>query len=197
MAYKITPAITVSAAGTYSRYQYKNRPTGVRSYENGAADDITTTVYLKNYYVGGTPQQAYNLGIDYNAPGMWFFNLNASWLGDSYIDLSPVRHEAMPDLYTVCDTQEELDAKLAEITEQQKLKNAFVLNFSVGKVVYTKWGALNFNLSINNLLNNRNIQTGGYQQGRFDYTNYNVDKYPNKIYYAQGIRVFFNAGIRF
>ncbi len=197
MAYKITPALTVSAAGTYSRYQYKNRPTGVRSYENGAADDITTVVYLKNYYVGGTPQQAYNLALDYTAPGMWFFNINGSWLGDSYVDLSPVRHEAMPDLYKLCDTQEELDAKLKEITTQQKLKNAFVLNLSIGKMIYTKWGALNFNLSVNNVLNNRNIQTGGYQQGRFDYTNYNVDKYPNKIYYAQGIRVFFNAGIRF
>lgn len=197
LAYKITPSLTISAAGTYSRYQYKNRPTGVRSYENGAADDVTGTVYLKNYYVGGTPQQAYNIGLDYTAPGMWFFNLNASWLGDSYVDLSPIRHEAMPDLWKVCDTQEELDAKIKEITKQEKLNNAFVVNFSVGKMIYTKFGAVNFNLSINNLLNNRNIQTGGYQQGRFDYTNYNVSKFPNKYYYAQGIRIFFNAGIRF
>lgn len=197
MAYKITPSVTVSAAGTFSRYQYKNRPMGVRSYENGAADDIAGILYLKNYYVGGTPQQAYNLGIDYNAPKMWFFNLNASWLGDSYVDLSPIRHEEMPELWTVCNSQSEIDAKVKEITNQEKLKNAFVVNFSAGKVIYTKWGSLNFNLSVNNLLNNRNIQTGGYQQGRFDYTNYSTAKFPNKIYYAQGIRIFFNAGIRF
>ncbi len=197
MAYKITPAITIEAAGTFSRYQYKNRPTGVRSYENGAAEDVTSTVYLKNYYVGGTPQQAYNLGIDWAAPGMWFFNLNASWMGDSYVDLSPIRHEPMPDLWQAFDSQEELDAKIKEITTQEKLKSAFVVNFSVGKVIYQRWGAININVSVNNLLNNRNIQTGGYQQGRFDYDNFNIAKFPNKIYYAQGIRVFANIGIRF
>ncbi len=27
--------------------------------------------------------------------------------------------------------------------------------------------------------------TYGYQQGRFDYTNFDSSKYPNKYYYAQ------------
>ena len=197
MAYKITPSLTVTAAGTYSRYQYKNRPTGVRSYENGSMPDIETTVYIKNYYVSGTPQQAYNIGIDWAALKMWFFNVNASWMGDSYIDLSPMRHEPLPDLYKVCNSEEELEAKMREIATQEKLNDAFVVNMSIGKVVYTKFGQLNFNLSVNNLLNNKNIQIGGYQQGRFDYDNFNVGKFPNKIYYAQGIRVFLNVGIRF
>lgn len=197
LAYKIVPSVTLSAAATYSRYQYKNRPLGVRSYENGAHADVVSRVYLKNYYVGGTPQQAYNIGIDWAAPGRWFFNLNASWLGDSYVDLAAIRHEPMTDLWRVCETKQELEDKVHEITDQEKLKNCFVMNFSVGKVIYTKFGSLNFNLSINNLLNNRNIQTGGYQQGRFDYDNFNIGKYPNKYYYAQGIRVFFNVGVRF
>ncbi|MDE7135718.1 MAG: TonB-dependent receptor, partial [Muribaculaceae bacterium] len=62
MAYKITPSLTATLAGTYARYQYKNRPTGVRSYENGMMPDIESTVYLNNFYVGGTPQTAFNLG---------------------------------------------------------------------------------------------------------------------------------------
>lgn len=196
-AYKITPSLTLQGAATYSRYQYKNRPTGVRSYENGAAADVVSKVYLKNFYVGGTPQQAYSLGLDWAAPGMWFFNLNANWLGDSYVDLAPIRHEPMPDLWQSVESQAELDAKVKEITTQEKLKNAFVMNFSVGKVIYTKWGSMNINVSVNNLLNNRNIMTGGYQQGRFDYDNYSIAKFPNKYYYAQGIRVFANFGIRF
>ncbi len=197
MAYKITPELTISAAGTFSRYQYTNRPRGIRSYENGTMEDIESTVYIKNYYVGGTPQQAYNIGIDWAAPKMWFFNINASWMGDSYVDLAPIRHEPLPDLYKICSSEEELQAKMNEISTQEKLNNAFVLNLSVGKVIYTKFGQLNFNLSVNNLLNNRNIQTGGYQQGRFDYDDYNVAKFPNKYYYAQGVRIFFNFGIRF
>lgn len=72
-----------------------------------------------------------------------------------------------------------------------------MVNVSVGKVIYTKFGSINVNLNVNNLLNNRNIQTGGWQEGKFDYTNYDVNKFPNKIWYAQGIRVFLNVGIRF
>ena len=86
-------------------------------------------------------------------------NVNASWMGDSYIDLSPMRHEPLPDLYKVCNSEEELEAKMREIATQEKLNDAFVVNMSIGKVVYTKFGQLNFNLSVNNLLNNKNIQT--------------------------------------
>lgn len=214
LSYKIIPSLTISGAATIASYRYKNNPLGVRSYENGSSEDVVRRVYLKNYHIGGTPQQAYNISLNYNAPKNWFFELSANWLGDAYIDLAPSRHEEMPDLYTVCAPtreqlaqnpdktagqlmQENLEAKRAEITNQEKLKDAFVLNLSIGKLIYTKWGALNFNLSVNNLLNNRNIQTGGYQEGKFDYTTYDVSKFPSKFYYAQGIRVFFNFGIRF
>ncbi len=196
LEYKILSNLSIKAAGTFSRYQYKNNPLGVRSYENGSEDDVMRRVYLKNYHIGGTPQQAYSLGINYNI-SQWFFELNGNWFGDNYIDLSPARHEEMPGLWKYCTSVEEYEARRNEITYQDKLKNAFVMNFSVGKVIYTHFGSLNFNVSVNNFLNNRNIQTGGYQEGKFDYTNYDVNKFPNKIYYAQGIRVFVNVGIRF
>ena len=203
MSYKILPSLTASAAATIASYKYKNDPLGVRSYENGSQEDVTRRVYLKNYHIGGTPQQAYNVSLNYAAPKNWFFELSANWMGDAYVDLAPSRHEEMPDLYTVVKPapgqsyEEAIKEKISEITTQEKLKDAFVLNLSIGKLIYTKWGSLNFNLSVNNLLNNRNIQTGGYQEGKFDYTTYDVSKFPNKYYYAQGIRVFFNFGIRF
>ncbi len=203
MSYKILPSLTISAAATIASYKYKNNPLGVRSYENGSQEDVVRRVYLKNYHIGGTPQQAYNISLNYAAPKNWFFELSANWMGDAYVDLAPSRHEEMPDLYTVVKPvpgqsyEDAIKEKISEITNQEKLKDAFVLNLSIGKMIYTKWGALNFNLSVNNLLNNRNIQTGGYQEGKFDYTTYDVNKFPNKYYYAQGIRVFFNFGIRF
>ena len=198
LAYKITPDLTVSFAGTFSRYQYKNRPKGTRSFENGVRADTTQTVYLKNFYVGGTPQTAGSLSINYNAPHMWFFEVNGTWMGDSYIDLSPIRHEMMPGLASFVENKEQYVEKVKEITNQEKLRDAFVLNLSVGKVVYiNRKVSMNFNLSVNNLLNKKNIQTGGYQQSRFDYRNYDVNKYPSRFYYAQGIRIFANVGIRF
>lgn len=198
MAYRLTPSVTLNAAGTFSRYQYKNRPTGTRSYENGQEADTTQTVYLKNYYVGGTPQQAYKLGVEWAAPNNWWFEINGVYTADAYVSLSPIRHEAMPELYTVCETEEELYAKVAEITRQERLKDAFVLNASISKLIYlSRSASLNINLNLTNVLNNRNIQTSGYQQGRFDYTNYTTTKFPNKIYYAQGFKAYLNIGVRF
>ena len=198
MAYKITPAITVTAAGTFARYQYKNRPTGTRSYENGMMPDTTQIVYLKNFYVGGTPQTAVNVGIDWAAPHQWFFNINGSWMGNSYVNLSPIRHEALPDLWQKYPSYDTLEAKMHELAAQDKLNDAFVLNVSVGKLIYiNRKVALNINVNIDNVLNNRNIMTYGYQQGRFDYTNYDSTKYPNRYSYSQGIKAFVNIGVRF
>lgn len=196
MEYKILSNLSVTAAGTMARYQYKNNPMGTRSYENGSKDDIERRLYYKNYRIGGTPQQVYSLAVNYNIK-QWFFEVNAQWFGDTWFEISPARHEEMPGLWKFCDTEEEYRRRRDEIAYQDKLNSEWVVNASVGKVVYTKFGSVNFNLIVNNLLNNRNIQTGGWQEGKFDYTNYNVNKFPNKIWYAQGIRVYFNVGIRF
>ncbi len=198
MAYKITPSLTASFAGTVSQYLYKNRPTGVRSYENGMMPDTAQVVYLKNFRVGGTPQTAFNLGIDWQAPKNWFFNINGSWMGNAYVNISPIRHEQLSELWMHCPDPATLEAKMKSLAVQEKLNDAFVLNASIGKLLYiNRKVSMNFNLSATNLLNNRNIMTYGYQQGRFDYTNYDAGKYPNKYSYAQGIRLFLNVGIRF
>lgn len=196
MEFKILHNLSISAAGTFSRYTYQNDPMGIRSYENGSEADIERRTYLKGYYVGGTPQQVYSMAVNYNIK-QWFFEVNAQWFGDGYFELAPTRHEAMPGLWKFCQTEEQYRERQAEITRQDKLNSEWVMNVSVGKVIYTKFGSINLNLSVNNLLNNRNIQTGGWQEGKFDYTDYNVNKFPNKVYYAQGIRVFLNVGIRF
>lgn len=195
---KLTPSVTLNAAANLARYQYKNRPTGTRSYENGSQPDVTQTVYLKNFYVGGTPQEAYCVGLNYAAPHMWFFEVNACWINRAYINLSPIRHEKMDKLWTMASTEDDLKAKIKDITTQEKFNEAFVVNMSIGHVIYlNRRASLNFNLSLNNLLNNTNIQTGGYQQGRFDYKNFTTSKYPNKYYYAQGFKMFLNVGVRF
>lgn len=197
MQYAILPSLTVSAVGTFSRAQYKNRPTAYISFENGLYPDIENTAYLKNYYLGGSPQQAYSVGLDWAAPHNWFFGINGSWMGDTYMYLSPMRHFQMDGIISAGDTKDDIMNKLHEITRQDKLKDAFVMNISVGKVLYTHFGSINFNLNVNNVLNNRNIQVWGQQQNRFDYTNFNVDKWANRLRYAQGIKINFNVGIRF
>lgn len=197
LQYKIGYGLTASGAVSISNYLYRNNPLGTRSATNGAMEDVTRTAYLKNYHVGGTPQQIYSLALNYAAPKNWFFELNGSFFCDGYVDLAATRHEEMPGLWKVCASEEQYRQKQAEIAYQDKLKNAFVMNFSAGKVFYTKFGSINLNLAVNNLTNNRKIQTGGFQEMKFDYTNYTTTKFPNRYWYAQGIFVSFNFGIRF
>ncbi len=196
MAYKITPSVTATMAGTLSSYTYRNRPTGTKSVENGSVPDSSQPVYLKNYHVGGTPQTALNIGIDWAAPKNWFFNVNGSWMGDTYVNLAPMRHEALPDLWQSYPNYDDLVNRMKEIEKQQKFNEAFVLNASIGKMLYiNRKVSMNFNLQVTNLLNNRKIMTNGYQQGRMK--DYDIERFPNKYSYAQGVRVFLNVGVRF
>jgi len=198
MAYKITPSLTASFAGTYARFQYKNNPTGTRSFENGLYPDVRNTVYLKNFYLGSTPQSQFNVGLDYAAPKNWFLGINGTWQGDAYVNLSPAYHEALPGLVGMYPDEAELKAKIEELAQQDKLDSNFTLNLSIGKALYLRNGlSLNFNLNVNNVLNNRDVVTYAYQQGRLDTKNYDRNAYPNRYQYAQGIRLFFNVGVRF
>lgn len=201
MSYKITPSLTATFAGMYSRYQFKNNPKGTRSFENGMYPDTTQTVYLKNYYVGATPQYCANIGLDWQAPKNWYFNVNCTWQGDAYVSLAPRYHEAFDNLWEdFGGSMEELEAKVKELATQDKIRNAYSLNASIGKVIYLNGVSLNFNLNLNNITNNRNIVTNAYQQGRLRETGntaWDRNAYPTRFSYAQGFRMYLNIGVRF
>ena len=200
LSYKLSPSLTVSGAANIARYQYKNNPFGTRSYENGSEADVTKQVYLKNYYVAGTPQECYSLAFNWAGPHMWFVELNGAWMNRSYVSMSPIRHEMQEEFFFLANTEEEIMSLIKDFSAQDKLNEALIINASIGHVIYlTRSASLNINLNLNNILDNRNIQTGGYQQGRTDtndYTNTST-KFPNKYYYGQGFKMFLNLGLRF
>ncbi|MBQ1746362.1 MAG: carboxypeptidase-like regulatory domain-containing protein, partial [Muribaculaceae bacterium] len=72
LSYKLSSSLTVSAAANIARYQYKNRPLGTRSYENGSNPDVTSVIYLKNFYVAGSPQECYSLAFNWAGPKNWY-----------------------------------------------------------------------------------------------------------------------------
>jgi len=87
---------------------------------------------------------------------------------------------------------------------QEKLKSGFVLDVSLGKMIYLKnRNSLNFNVSASNILNNTDLISGGYQQARIptygDKTlNINgLNWFPNKYYYAMGFNFFLHVGYKF
>lgn len=198
MAYKILPSLTASFAGTYAKFQYKNNPMGMRSVENGLYADTEQTVYLKNYTCTSTPQLAFNIALDWQAPKMFFVNVNASYLADYYVKLAYPYHEQMPGMWEVANNTEEVEALIEAYADQPKLDNQWVLNASVGKLIYINRSlSLNLNLSVSNILNNKDLVINAFQQSRVDTKRYNINSFPTKLQYAQGIKVYFNVGVRF
>ncbi len=198
MAYQITSSLRATFAGNFARYRYMNNPMGTRSAENGLYPDQTKQVFLKNYYCTSTPQTAFNIGLAWNAPKMWFLNVDASWLADYYVRLAYPRHEVIAGLGTAVENEQQLQQLVNRFTSQEKLHNNWVMNASVGKLIYiNRKVSLNFNVSVSNVLNNRKLITQATEQFRIDTKNYNPDAFPTKYMYAQGIKVFVNAGVRF
>lgn len=196
---KVTDQITLTAIGNVGDYRYTNRPDATFSFDNGSQPDITETIYLKNFHVAGTPSIAGSLGLDYFHPKMWFFNINSNFYDKTYLDVSPTRRtEAAVQFPIDGMTDEEIDAKLKEITGQEELGSKFTLDISLGKLIYFENNnSLSINVMVQNVLNNTDMRTGGYEQGRFDFSDYDSFKFPPRYYYAQGLNFFVNLGYRF
>ena len=100
---------------------------------------------------------------------------------------------------------------LPGVIDQQKSKGGFMLDLSIGKSIRMKKGQLSINLSLSNVLNNTSLCTGGYEQGRMNFSGsrdaegnvsvgsarlYKFDRNPKK-FYAYGINGMLNIGYRF
>ena len=86
-----------------------------------------------------------------------------------------------------------------------------MLDASIGKFIRLKKGrSLSINLSLQNITNNTNLRTGGYEQNRDDYyynesggqftqgenKGYQFSK-SSKYYYANAFNAFLNIGFKF
>ena len=208
--------LSVSVAGTIADYHYTNNAWGTKSWENGAEKDRSETVYTKGLKINNGPQLAANITLDYFHPKMWFVDVTLNYFGNNYLDFAPNRFTESTIKMYGCDmskvtssnlmaaaTTEDAQAAVRALGTQEKLKGGFMLDASIGKLIYLKnRKSLNFNLSLSNILNNREMITGGYQQGRLPIADdaldrSSMDKFPNKYYYAWGFNFFFNVGFKF
>jgi hypothetical protein len=200
LMYALNNYLNFTLAGTIAEYIYANNPDGVISYENGSAEDMREKAYLRNYKLGGMPQTAGTFAVNwfYN---YWFISLYVNGVADNYVEIAPFRrlasnYENSPDHAGIVPTNPDDIAIYHLLTGQEKFANAATIDFSIGKIYYLKnRNAVNFNLSVNNILDNKDIRTGGYESARLD-LNY-PDRYRSKYYYARGINFYLSAGYRF
>ena len=189
---KLGSMFSLILAGTWSDYRYSDRAEVTMNAENGTdfEGDVDRIVYWKNYHVAGTPQVAATAGLKFNY-NYWWVNINANYFDKIYCDLNPERRTS-----TARGALDENSELYHQVADQERLKGQFTMDVSVSKSwrVAHKYN-IGFNASVTNLLNNKNLVTTAWEQYRFDYSNYNVNKFANKYYYAFGTT--FYLGINF
>ncbi len=196
----IYKGLSANAAAGIGKFTYDTRQLATVTSDNSssiiAKDQL---IYSKNYYVP-TPQQAYNVGLNYRSPKYWYVNLNYNHFESMWLDFNPVRRTA-----AAVNGIPENSALWHDILDQTKLSPQSTLDLFAGYswLMNKKFKSMSkrtfllFNLGVNNILNNTNIVSGGYEQLRFDYAEKNVDKFPPKKFYAYGTNFQASIALRF
>lgn len=170
-------------------YKNLNRPK-LNIYDQFSTASAEQIIYLKNYYIPSTPQLAAYVGLKYELKRNGFLTLSLSHLSQNYVEPSPLRRTSV-----AVQGVERNSALFHKIIDQEKLDNALSLDFFGFKSIYIFKKYCAFSLGVNNILNNKNLISGGFEQNRFDFTEKKVDQFPSKYFYLQGINYFLNLNI--
>ena len=221
--FKVTSAFDVKLLGTISdakiinnaKLAYMESVSGAMHGDDYGTEGDTNTnwdrVYNKGMRDNGTPLTAASLGLNYHQNG-WFLSLNCNYYDRIYLSYSPnYRYRKSIDNRKQIMSQhgieimDENNEPLESALSQAKGHGGFMLDGSIGRSIYLKHGSLSINLSLTNILNNRNIVTGGFEQSRSDYSGdkdnvksraYSFSKNPYK-FYAFGTNGMLNLTYKF
>ncbi len=200
---KISPALSVQAVAALGSYTYENRPDVSVYLDNEAALQKQSTVYIENFFVAGTPQTAYTVGLNYNSPQYWFLKVNVNYFDDIYIDFFPERRTLEAVSLVEGEPEFDLDALdpdsdlFRDIIEQERVDGAFTVDLFGGKSFKVGDQFIYLYLGVSNLLDNQSFITGGFEQFRFDFEDKDVGRFPNRYFYAFGRTYFANVAFRF
>lgn len=151
----------------------------------------------QKHHVPSTPQLAADLGLNYRTKDYWFFTLEGQYFGNGYLDMNPLYRT---DMACKGPDGQATPAEIEYMAAQEKFDPVFLLNCSIGKSWYLQYKYnFGFSLSVNNLLNNRWVKTGGYEQTRLtdSVTSERCYKFDSKYFYMQGINYMLNLYFKF
>ena len=199
VVYNVTSALSFNAVASVGNAEYTDDAKGFLISENEKVVK-NNKVYMNGVKVDGTPLTALSLGVDYNVNG-WYLSANVNYYDNIYIDAS--KYARLEDVVGEPVIDATTGKEVIDIPSQYKGKGGFMVDASIGKSISLKRGKkLNINLSLNNILNNQKMVTGGYEQNRGDsYADgeartYKFSKNPF-LYYANAFNAYLNIGLRF
>ena len=218
------PNLSLEGALSAGRFEYTSNPTMVQTVDNNAEPvkygestsvmipywkshpvfkrdangNITSEIErFQQHYVPGTPQLAVSLGLSFNY-NYWYIDADAEYFAGSFLSMNPLYRTdyatAGPD-NTVTPTEVEYMAA------QECFEPCYLVNFSVGKSWYIdRKYQIGFSLNAKNLLNRRDIKTGGYEQTRLVDNTVGKERYyrfDSKYFYMSGFNYMLNVYFRF
>lgn len=190
LEYKILPVLTAQAAFGYGNYEYQSNPVYLQTVDNTGDILSEGKVYWKGGKVSGTPQTAASIGLTYNAPKFWWVGINGNYFGRSYIDMNPILRTDK--------AKTELDG---QYTKQEEFGDGFTMDLFAGasfRIAYKYF--LGINVSVSNVLNNKDLKSGGFEQLRISQnkdTNTYARPFDSKYFYMYGANYFVNVNFRF
>ena len=198
--------LNLNGAVSYGDYRYTSNPLITQTADNSAEIVLSgEKVYWKGYHVESTPQTAANLGLSLRTSNNIYAGIDVNYYNALYLSMNPLYRtdKALTGRIFASNTYEENLASVKEMTHQERFDNAFVLNANIGKnwyIVDRKYN-LGVSLQVNNLLNNRTIRTGGYEQMRLredeSGTTVKYDRFDSKYFYLMGTTYYLNVYFRF
>jgi hypothetical protein len=172
---------TIQGVFGYGNYYYTNNPTAQAWQDNNNTQLFTGRIsYIKHLRIGATPQTVTGIGYRYQGKKSWSAGITGNYFSQTFIEPNPDRRTAESiQKYTATDPA------YNQIIQQEQLPDYFLININAAKSLrVSKKYSLNFNLSINNILNNKNIRIWGFEQMRWDQSN--INKFANKYQYMPG-----------
>lgn len=197
---KLYKGLSITGAAAIANHYYNTRQKATVTADNSAeVVSRNSTVYSQNFNVP-TPQEAYTIGLDYRSPKFWFLNVNFNYFDKMFLDFNPIRRTA-----AAVNGVDPTTPLWNDIINQTQLPSQYTLDAFAGYswMMNRKFPSLKkrtflvFNLGVNNILNNTSIVSGGFEQLRFDFAEKNINKFPERRFFAYGINFFASMGVRF
>ncbi len=220
----VVPNLSLQGVLAAGRYEYISNPTMTQTVDNSAevvmenvlvpywksspvypkdASGVITTTdagayeKMQRHYVPSTPQLAASLGLSYNYD-YWFIDGDVEYFAESYLDMNPLYRT---DYATAGLDNTVTPVELEYMTSQEKFDPAVLLNVSIGKSWYIRRQyQLGFSLNVKNLLNNKTVKTGGYEQTRLVDNTVGKERFYRfdpKYFYMAGTNYMLNIYFRF
>jgi len=179
----LTSELSVNAVASLGQFLWITNPDITITQDNNSQVLSNEEVWIQYFRQSGTPQTALALGVEYNSSRFWWAGVTGSYYDNVYLDFNPVtRTKDESGYYPYWDYQ-------------QKTDPGFLVDIFVGKSWRIDDLYIYLSANLSNVLNNKTLITGGYEQYRYDPER--PDLFKPRVYYANGFNYFINLSIRY